>query len=160
MKIASVSEIKRELNERSPDEVKEFCLRIAKFKKDNKELLNYLLFESHDEANYREVLKSEIEIEFADMNASSIYLAKKSIRRILRMVTKHIKYSTSKQTAVELLIFFCREMRKLDLPFHESKVLINLYNRQIQNIHKALSFLHEDLLFDYQSELDEINEPL
>ncbi len=160
MKIASLSEIKRELNERTPEELKAFCLRIAKFRKDNKELLNYLLFEAYDEENYKEVLKNEIEIEFAEMNASSVYLAKKSIRRILRTVTKHIKYSNSKQTAVELLIFFCQKMRELNLPYHESKVLINLYNRQLHNIQKALSFLDEDLQFDYQSELEDISKPL
>jgi len=160
MKIASLSEIKRELNERSPEELKAFCLRIVKFKKDNKELLNYLLFEAYDEENYKEVLKNEIEMEFAAMNASSVYLAKKSIRRILRTVTKHIKYSNSKQTAVELLIFFCQKMRELNLPYHESKVLINLYNRQLHNIQKALSFLDEDLQFDYQSELEDISKPL
>ena len=160
MKIASLSEIKRELNERTPEELRAFCLRIAKFRKDNKELLNYLLFEAYDEENYKEVLKSEIEMEFAEMNASSVYLAKKSIRRILRKVTKHIKYSNSKQTAVELLIFFCQKMRELDLPYHKSKVLINLYNRQLQNIDKALSFLDEDLQFDYQSELEDISRSL
>lgn len=160
MKIASLSEIKRELNERTPEELKAFCLRIVKFKKDNKELLNYLLFEAYDEENYKEVLKSEIDIEFAEMNTSSVYLAKKSIRRILRTVTKHIKYSNSKLTAVELLIFFCQNMRELDLPYHESKVLVNLYNRQLQNIQKALSSLDEDLQFDYQSELENISKPL
>ena len=160
MKIASLSEIKRELNERTPEELKAFCLRIVKFKKDNKELLNYLLFEAYDEENYKEVLKSEIEMEFAEMNTSSVYLAKKSIRRILRTVTKHIKYSNSKLTAVELLIFFCQKMRELDLPYHESKVLVNLYNRQLQNIQKALSSLDEDLQFDYQSELENISKPL
>ena len=76
------------------------------------------------------------------------------------MVTKNIKYSANKQTEVELLIFFCIEMRMLDLPFQDSKVLINLYNRQLLNIQKALSFLDEDLLFDYQSELEEIQLPL
>ena len=76
------------------------------------------------------------------------------------MVTKHIKYSGSKQTEAELLIFFCLEMRKLKLPFQESKVLINLYNRQLQNIQKALSYLDEDLQFDYQAELEEINRSL
>jgi len=160
MKIASLSEIKRELNERTPEELKAFCLRIVKFKKDNKELLNYLLFEAYDEENYKEVLKSEIEMEFAEMNTSSVYLAKKSIRRILRTVTKHIKYSNSKLTAVELLIFFCQKMRELDLPYHESKVLVNLYNRQLQNIQKALSSLDEDLQFDYQLELENISKPL
>lgn len=160
MKIASLSEIKRELKERSQEELVELCMRVAKYKRDNKGLLNYLLFEAYDEESYVDVLKSEIEIEFAEMNASSVYLAKKSIRRILRMVTKHIKYSGSKQTEAELLIFFCLEMRKLKLPFQESKVLINLYNRQLQNIQKALSYLDEDLQFDYQAELEEINRSL
>jgi len=160
MKISSISEIKRELKERSHSDLLEFCLRMSKFKKDNKELLNYLLFEAYDEENFKAVLKSEISTEFAEMNASSIYLAKKSIRRILRMVTKNIKYSSNKQTEVELLIFFCLEMRKLDLPFQESKVLINLYSRQLINIQKALTLLDEDLLFDYQSEMEEIQQPL
>ena len=160
MKIASLTEIKRELNERTHKELIAFCLRIAKFKKDNKALLNYLLFEAFDEENFKEVLKCEIEVEFADMNTSSLYLAKKSIRRILRMVTKNIRYSDSKQTTVELLIFFCQKMRELDLPYHESKVLVNLYNRQLLNIQKALSFLDEDLQFDYQSELEGIYRPL
>ena len=160
MKIASLSEIKRELRERSHEELVDFCLRVAKFKRDNKGLLNYLLFEAFDEENYKDVLKSEIEIEFAEMNSSSVYLAKKSIRRILRFVIKHIKYSGSKQTEAELLIFFCREMRKLKLPFYESKVLINLYNRQLQNIQKSMAALDEDLQFDYESELEEIKKPL
>jgi hypothetical protein len=51
-------------------------------------------------------------------------------------------------------------MRELDLPYHESKVLVNLYNRQLQNIQKALSSLDEDLQFDYQSELENISKPL
>ena len=160
MKIASIAVIKRELKERSHEELIDMCLRVAKFKKDNKELLNYLLFEAYDEENFKEVLKSEIELEFAHLNASSVYLAKKSIRRILRIVTKHIKYSGSKQTEVELLIFFCQQMRQLRLPFHESKVLINLYNRQLLNIQKAMNALDEDLRFDYQAEEEEVNKPL
>ena len=94
------------------------------------------------------------------MNISSVYLAKKSIRRILRLVTKHIKYSGSRQTEAELLIFFCLKMRKLSLPFHESKVLTNLYDRQLNNINKALATLNEDLQFDYSTDLEEIYEPL
>lgn len=160
MHIASLSEIKRELKESSQQELVALCLRVAKFKKDNKELLNYLIFEAEDEESYKQVLKSDIELEFAEMNTASVYFAKKSIRRILRMVTKHLKYSGSKQTTVELLIFFCQQMRKLNLPFNESKVLLNLYDRQLQNIHKALAYLDEDLQFDYQAELEEVLKPL
>lgn len=93
MQIASLSEIKRELKERSQRELVELCIRVAKFKKDNKELLNYMIFEAYDEENYKNVLKSELESEFGEMNVASVYLAKKSIRRILRIVMKHIKYS-------------------------------------------------------------------
>ena len=160
MKIASISELKRELKERSQEEIMDFCMRVVKFKKENKELLNYLLFEAYDEENFKEALKSEIEDEFATMNINSVYLAKKSIRRILRITAKHIKYSGSKQTEAELLIFFCREMRKLRLPFYKSKVLINLYDRQLNNIQKSLATLDEDLQFDYSNDFEEINKSL
>jgi hypothetical protein len=160
MQIASISEIKRELKDCSQQQLQELCIRVAKYKKDNKELLNYLLFEAHDEENYKAVLKSELEIEFAEMNVASVYFAKKSIRRILRILLKHIKYSGSKQTEAELLIFFCSHMRKLRLPFNESKVLLNLYDRQLINVQKALSNLDEDLQFDYQTELEVIQRPL
>lgn len=160
MKIASISVLQKELKERSSQEIIDICMRIAKYKKENKELLNYLLFEAFDEENYKQMLKNEIEEEFAEINLSSVYFAKKSIRRILRLATKHIKYSGSKQTEVELLIFFCQEMRKLKLPFHESKVLINLYNRQLINIQKSMATLDEDLQFDYSSDLEQIRTPL
>lgn len=160
MQIASLSEIKKELRERSSQELMDISIRVAKFKKDNKELLNYLLFEAEDEENYKNILKSELEVEFTEMNVASVYIAKKSIRRILRIVMKHIKYSGLKQTEVELLIFFCSEMRNLRLPFRESKVLLNLYDRQLKNIQKAMSFLDEDLQFDYQAELNEIQKQL
>jgi len=160
MQTVSISNIKKELQEKSLSELVEYCLRIAKFKKENKELLNYLLFESFDEQNYIEELKNEVEKQFLEINLSSVYFAKKSIRRILRFASKHIKYSGLKQTEIELLIHFCHQLRKLPLPYHESKVLINLYNRQLLNIQKALNGINEDLRFDYQSDLDEINKPL
>lgn len=153
MKIASLSEIKSELKVMPHEELIKVCLRIAGFKKENKELLNYLIFESGNEAGYRETLKNEIEEEFVTVNTKSVYLAKKGIRRILRMVSKHIKYSGSKQTEVELLIFFCQQMRSLNMSFQNSKVLINLYNRQVQNIQKALLSLEEDLQYDYKRDV-------
>lgn len=160
MNTVSLAQIKKELREKTESELVNYCLRMAKFKKDNKELLHYLLFEAIDEENYKEELKADIEEQFNDINVTSVYFAKKSIRKILRFVTKHIKYSGIKQTEVELLICFCLQFRQLALPFYASKVLINIYDRQIANIHKALGTLDEDFLFDYQSDLDEITIPL
>ena len=51
MKPAGVKAIKEELIIRSREELTELCLNLSKFKKENKELLTYLLFEADDE-NY------------------------------------------------------------------------------------------------------------
>ena len=160
MHIASLAEIKRELKEQTNEELIANCLRVAKFKKDNKELLNYLLFEAHDEENFKQEVISEMSSMFAEVNLSSVYFAKKTIRKILRFVTKQITYSGCKQTEVELLINFCKGMRSLPLPFHESKVMINLYQRQLLKISKVLSTLDEDLQFDYKMDLNSIRQTL
>lgn len=131
-------------------------MRLAKYKKDNKELLTYLLFEANDEAGYIESLKKEIDIQFEGMNKSNLYFVKKSLRKTLRFTNKHIKYSGSKQTEVELLIYFCLKMKSLELPIQTSTVLNNLYQRQIQRIRKALSALHEDLQFDYKEDIESL----
>ena len=157
MNTASAAQIKKELKERSQSELIHCCMRLAKFKKENKELLHYLLFEAFDEPNYKEELKAEIELQFSEINLNSVYYAKKSIRRVLRYVSKHIKYSGIKETEVELLICFCRNFRKLSLPFYRSKVLVNLYERQVNNINKALNTMDEDLRFDYQQDMEEIS---
>ena len=60
MKAATVKQIKEELNERSPKELVDLCLRLSKFKKENKELLTYLLYEASDEDNFIRELKIEI----------------------------------------------------------------------------------------------------
>ena len=51
MKAAGVKAIKDDLKLRSKEELEELCLKLSKFKKENKELITYLLFEASDE-NY------------------------------------------------------------------------------------------------------------
>ncbi len=160
MNNVSLSRIRHEIRERRHEELVDYCLRLAKFKNENKELLSYLLFEAHDEKGYRAEVRDEMELMFDEVNVSSVYFAKKSIRKILRHAARHIKYSGSKQTEVEILISFCKGMRNLPLPFHENKVLINLYDRQLHNIKKAMSQMNEDLQYDYQSDFNTVKQPL
>ncbi len=160
MDVASLSSIKGELKHRSHQELVTYILGMAKFRKENKELLHYLLFEAQDEIQYIEGVKSEMTRLFRELNSASVYFAKKTIRKILRIVNKHIKFSGLKQTEVELLIAFCLEMRQLNLPFRESKVLLNIYQRQIHKIHSAMASLDEDLQFDFQADLEAIEKPL
>lgn len=149
MKIASLANLKKELKSLPPDEVIEKFIRVIKHKKENKELLNYLLFESGYEEGYRAAAREEVSEAFAAINTSGFYLAKKSIRRALRIANKYIKYSDDVETEIELLIHFCIEMMNTDMEFERSRVLTNLYIRQFIRIEKALAKLHEDLQYDY-----------
>jgi hypothetical protein len=126
---------------------------MAKFRKENKELLSYLLFESDDERTYIKDVKSEMDDLFVELNKNNMYLAKKSIRKILRIANKYIKYSGSKQTEVEILIHFCNKLRNTGISLSQNTVLGNIYIRQINKINNAVSSLHEDLQYDYAEEI-------
>jgi hypothetical protein len=114
------------------------------------------LFESDNENGYIESVKSEIDNQFSTLNNSNIYLIKKTVRKVLNMTNKYIRYSANKQTEVELLIYFCKSLKDRHIPIKRSRILGNIYDRQIVKISKALSTLHEDLQFDYADDLEEI----
>jgi len=153
MKVASLKEIKDELNALPPDQLIELCVQLVKHKKENKELVAYLLFDADNEAAYIQAVKSEIDDLFKEVNKSNSYLAKKTIRKILRIANKQIKFSGLKQTEVEVLIHFCLKLKKTGIPMPINSTLGNLYLRQYQKIHKALAMLHEDLQADFADEL-------
>nr|NQU89429.1 hypothetical protein [Bacteroidota bacterium] len=153
MKAAYISHLKREMKNRSSNELLEICLRLARFKKENKELLTYLLFEIQDEQAYIESVKLDIDEQFSEINKNNLYFAKKSIRKIVRNTNKFIRYSGNKQTEVELLIYFCKKMKDSGFLSAGSIAINNLYTRQIQKIQKTIKSLHEDLQYDYGKEL-------
>src|ERR1019366_7792595 len=152
MKSASIHVLQKELHELEPKQVLELCMRLAKYKKENKELLSYLIFEAHNEKAYINGIKEEMDILFSEINKSTNYLAKKSLRKILRLTNKFIKYSGSKQTEIELKIYFCTKLKTSRIPINTSVVLSNLYNREIEKIKNAIAKLHEDLQYDYKQE--------
>lgn len=154
MKAFSIQFIKKELDSRKPEELVSLCIRLAKYKTENKELLNYLLFEAYDEAKFIENIKKEIDNSYLEINRSNLYLVKKSLRKILRFVNRYIKYSGSKPTEVELLIYYAKKLKQSGIPFQESAVLMNLYQRLFFRIQKALLSMHEDLQYDYKKEIN------
>ena len=149
MKASTINELKQELVNTPAPALVDLCLRLARFKKENKELLTYLLFESHDTSAYINAVKEEMTLQFTDMNKSNVYFVKKTLRKILRTAKKHIRYSGLAVVEVELLIYFCESMKELNISIHKNAVLFNIYQNQLKNIHKALSSLHEDLQYDY-----------
>jgi len=156
MKAVSVKELKLELEERSPKELRELCLRLSKFKKENKELLTYLLFESGDEDSYVESVKKDIDQQFEDRNRKSQYLIKKSLRKILRSTKKYIRYSLRKETEVELLLYYCTKLKNITPSIQRNTALLKLYIGLIATIKNKITALHEDLQSDYESELKEL----
>ena len=154
MKAATVKELKLELSNRSSNELLELCLRLSKFKIENKELLTYLLYEASDEATYIHNIKGELAEQFAQINRSSYYFIKKSTRKILRTTKKYIRYSKKKDTEVELLLYFCSELKNMRPSMKNNVSLVNLFNRQIVAIRKILPALHDDLKHDYETELN------
>lgn len=156
MKAATVKQLKEELQERSPKELLELVLRLSKFKKENKELLTYLLYEAGDEANFIKELKIEIDEQFENVNRKNYYFIKKGIRKILKDIKKHVRYSQNKETEVELLIYFCVCLKRFSPSFRRNIMLTNLYKRQVELIKKRVKLLHEDLQFDYEEEINNL----
>jgi hypothetical protein len=158
MKAVSVKELKLELDNRSPKELRELCLRLSKFKKENKELLTYLLFESSDEATYVESVKMHIDKQFEEVNRKSYYFIKKSIRKILSDTRKYCRYSQNKKTEIDLLIYFSLKLKNFRPSIRKNNALRNLYIRQTDSITEKVSALHEDLQYDYRTELNALTE--
>ncbi len=156
MVTSSLNEIKKELNTLDQDTLLSICVRLARYKNENKELLTYLLFEAHNEQAYVESIKEEIASLFEDLPGNT-YQLKKSLRKILRIANKQIKYSGVKQTELDVRIFFCTKMKDANIPRTPGSVLFNLYQQQLKKINAVLEKLHEDIQGDYQREIDYIS---
>jgi len=153
---ASLGDIKKELKHTDPDVLQMLCLRLAKYKKENKELLGYLLFEASNEAAYIRQVKEEIDTLFTEITDRNLYIVKKILRKILRFTNRQIKYSGLPETELELRIYFCEKIKEARVPLTTGTVLYNLYQQQLKKIDKALSSLPEDLQGDYTSSLNTI----
>ena len=157
MKAATINELKQELLNEKPAKLVELCIRLARFKKENKELLTYLLFEAHDTEAYIKSVIQEMDSNFEIINKSNAYFVKKTLRKILRITNKFIRYSGSDIVATELLIHFCKTVKKMDKSITTNQVIINIYQNQLKKINKAIAAMHEDLQYDYLKEVETLS---
>lgn len=156
MEAASVKELKQELQHQDPVQLRELVLRLARFKKENKELLTYLLFKASDEEIFKMEVKEEIDRAFSEINSDSFYYMKKSIRKILRTIKKYGRYSGKKETEIELLIYFLQKMDDFSPSVYKDKTLQNLFARQLALVRRNMERLHEDIQYDLNLELQAI----
>ena len=106
MKPEKLSDLKKILAGLSATELTEICLRLAKYKKENKELLTYLLFDVQEPMKYAEDVKVFLMADFESMQKHYFYTTK-SLRKIIRLMNRYAKYTGSKQVEIELAIWFC-----------------------------------------------------
>lgn len=156
MKAISLGEIKQELQSLSAKETADLCLRLARYKKENKELLAYLLFNAHDIDGYTNEIKESIDETFKDVNRFNLYLAKKTLRKILIEINKQSRFTLNKQMEAELRIYFCSTLKASGIAIYKNKALGNLYDQQIKKIKTALAGLHEDVQYDLMKQVEEL----
>ena len=156
MKAATINDLKQELLNTPPAKVTELCLRLARFKKENKELLTFLLFEADDITAYIGNVKNEMDIHFETVNKSNVYFVKKTLRKILRITNKFIRYSGNASVETELLIYFCTILKQLGPTINNNPVIANIYNNQIKKIQKSIASMHEDLQYDYLKDIKQL----
>ena len=157
MKPEKLSDIKKELRALNSDQLIELCLKLAKFKKDNKELLSYFLYNSDAPLAYAESVKDGLIHEFQTLKKYDYHSAKE-LRKILRLLGKHAKYTGSAEVEIELILWFCfNYLMYADTRSHY-KPLHTIFTRQIEKLRKLIPKLHEDLQFDYSTEYEKLLE--
>lgn len=153
MKAASIHELKKQLLGIPNKQLAELILRLCRYKKENKELLTYLIFEADDEEGYIQGVKLEVDELFMELPGPSMYQNKKTIRKILRYVNKFIRYSGSPQTGAELLIYFLEKVKDSGISLKRSAALNSMYTNQLKKVKDLIDKLHEDLQYDYLQRL-------
>jgi hypothetical protein len=157
MKTHTLSQLQKELATLPPKEALEICIKLAKYKKENKEYLNFLLFGVHDKENYFEKIKESLEDSFSQVSRTTAWTTKKGLQKMARLIQKHVKQSGSLQTEIELRIWFCKRIRQARIDLDASQVTANLFYREIERIKVVYGKLHEDLRTDYNDDLERLN---
>ena len=147
MKASTIKQLKDELTHKTASELKELCLQLARFKVENKELLTYLLFEAHDEAQYIENIKLFIDHEFKDIDTKNGYYVRKKIRKILTSCKKFIRFSKKKETEAEILLHFSKKLKNYNPYFKRSNRLQNIFQTQIKMAKNAIDKLQKYVRF-------------
>lgn len=150
-----LQQIKKELQHVPQEQLTELCLRLVRYKKENKELLAYLLFESSNEHDFIESIKAEAGFMFSQLPAQSYFTAK-GLRKILKMLTKYTKFIGTKPAEIELLLNFCQNYLQYVVRQNSYKPIRLILTRQLDKIKTSIGKLHDDLQFDYSQDYNKL----
>jgi Ni,Fe-hydrogenase I large subunit len=155
VKTYGLQDIKKELQFLDNGQLIELCQRLARYKKENKELLAYLLFDANNEQAFIESVIAENGFMFSQLPSNSYQMAK-TLRKILRLLNKYVKFMGSKEAEIQFLISFCRNYIQYADRRGSYKPLRLILTRQLEKVKKAIEKLHEDLQFDYSQDYNAV----
>lgn len=158
MKVSSLAEIKKELQHLPHSELVAVIAELAKFSRDNKLYLYFLLYGREQPDLFMDMVKEELADGFEEATAKNHYTAKKSAQALRRKLNKYLKFTKDKLIQLELIYFFCQLLRQHGYLFYKNPVIQNLYRLQVGKAERILSQLHEDLQYDYQNKIEELKE--
>ncbi|RYE26988.1 MAG: hypothetical protein EOP42_19905 [Sphingobacteriaceae bacterium] len=142
------SDLKKELQQLTAPEVAALCLRLARFKKENKELLTYLLFKADDPDAFIKEYQEEMNLQFGKISGKS-FLVVKTLRKIATQMNNQIRYAGSEVVKTELLLHFCKNYIHYVNYHTQYKPLRSIFYRHAEKAKAAIEKLHEDLQHDY-----------
>ena len=151
-----LQDIKKELQHLSSLQIANLCLRLARYKKENKELLAYLLFQAENQDSFIEQVKAESGFMFSQLPVHS-YNAAKGMRKILRLLSKYNKFMGSKEAEIDLLINFCNNYVQYTDRKVTYKPMRLILTRQMEKIRTLIGKLHEDMQEDYTQEYNNMH---
>jgi DNA-directed RNA polymerase specialized sigma54-like protein len=156
MKIASLTEIKKELHYLSDKELIALLAEVSKFSSDNKLFLFFKLFGRDNPGLFTEMVKEELATDFQIANTRNYHYAKKSAQSIRRKLNKYLKFTKVRPIQIDLIVFFCEMLSEYGYLSFRHPVIENLYKLQLGKIEKIMGQLHEDHQFDYQDKVGEL----
>lgn len=157
MKSYSLNDIKKEITHLQQKDLIQLCVNVAKFKKENKDYISFILFESHNKRAYLEDVKNDIKSQIISFEGNYFkYDFKKKLRVLKSFLVRNNKYLNDKALSVEMYIFLCNELRQDGYPYMKHGEFDTFYGQQIKKISNFIATLHEDLRYDFGQQLEEL----
>ena len=150
-----LSDLKKELFELSKPELIQLCLRVAKLKRENKELLAYLIYDVDDPLFYAQKLKHEIKEVFEQPFQHAYYLTK-SIRKAMRLISKYYRFTSNKQGETELLIYLVDEFHQSWRNEYRYQALGKVILRCLEKAQTNIKKIDEDYRADFEHPILEL----
>lgn len=151
----SLSEIRKELSFAGAEELRIICLRMARFKKDNKDHLAFLLFQK-EEPEFIQSVKEEVTEALADIQRMHVYQARKVLQKTLSMLIKYKKFCLSRVFEIEVMLHFIKTMQSKQISEYTPSYIGQFYKKQQLKLVKILESLDEELFMDYKQEVEDL----